>query len=192
MGQRLVVNVICDDKQIASLYFHWSAYSVSAIEEAKWIISAVEDHNVPKDIRLRLLDTVQLRGGCVSGGQDGDEFKAVQEMYPNLTLSNTGSRNEGLIAFSEEGMARLNGWAEASIELDFDTRTVYNSVFYVYDDPEEFECDFREDFYEVPERDLFIDWFNFDECDYIIEQLEDVCRQNYRYRRSEIVYGLIA
>lgn len=41
MGQRLVVTVIKDSEEIAKLYYHWSAYTVSALCETARIIDCL-------------------------------------------------------------------------------------------------------------------------------------------------------
>ncbi len=43
MGQRLVVTVNQYGKDIAKIYYHWSAYSLSALQEAREIINVLYD-----------------------------------------------------------------------------------------------------------------------------------------------------
>ena len=38
MGQRLVITIHAFDEDIATIYYHWSAYTTSALQEAKDII----------------------------------------------------------------------------------------------------------------------------------------------------------
>jgi hypothetical protein len=42
MGQRLVITVHAFDEDIAKIYYHWSAYTTSALQEAKDIIDNVD------------------------------------------------------------------------------------------------------------------------------------------------------
>lgn len=42
MGQRLVITVHAFDEDIATIYYHWSAYTTSALQEAKDIIDKVD------------------------------------------------------------------------------------------------------------------------------------------------------
>ena len=48
MGQRLVITANYKDQEIAKIYFHWSAYTVSALQEAYDLISAINinDSNI--------------------------------------------------------------------------------------------------------------------------------------------------
>lgn len=38
MGQRLVITVHAFDEDIATIYYHWSAYTTSALDEAQKIL----------------------------------------------------------------------------------------------------------------------------------------------------------
>ena len=41
MGQRLVVTVKNNGNDLAKIYFHWSAYTVSALMEARKIVDCI-------------------------------------------------------------------------------------------------------------------------------------------------------
>ena len=49
MGQRLVVTVKNNGKDLAKIYFHWSAYTVSALMEARRIVDCICEEDY-KDI----------------------------------------------------------------------------------------------------------------------------------------------
>ena len=41
MGQRLVITANYKNQEIAKIYFHWSAYTVSALQEAYDLINEI-------------------------------------------------------------------------------------------------------------------------------------------------------
>ena len=182
MGQRLVVNVVKDKESVAAIYFHWSAYTQSALWEAQKIIDAIDRHE-HDDLRLLLIRYCEENGGCIDGGKYSIEFKAIQEMYPNETFKEDGSRNEGLIAITEDGMNNLYGWAEGTLEINLDDGYVYNHVYDVetldeYNDWREEEC--KLDDFELLDIDLNV--IEFDKLDEVISQLNHA---PYEFRNSE-------
>ena len=48
MGQRLVITVRKNDSDIATIYYHWSADSVSALQEVNNLVDYIEDHGIDK------------------------------------------------------------------------------------------------------------------------------------------------
>lgn len=175
MGQRLVVSVIKDEERIAAMYFHWSAYTKSALWEAQRIIDAI-NNSKNDDLRLTLIRYCEENGGCIDGGGDSKEFEAIQEMYPNEIFKEYGSRNEGLIALTEDGMNDLEGWSEGDLEIDLDNGFVYNYVYSGYEtiddynDCMETKCTL-EDF---PLLNIDICKIEFDKLDYMIHQLDNL------------------
>ena len=44
MGQRLVVTIEKGDRNLCKIYYHWSAYTYSALLETKKIINCIYNH----------------------------------------------------------------------------------------------------------------------------------------------------
>lgn len=186
MGQRLVVSVIKDEQRIAVMYFHWSAYTQSALWEAQKIIDAIDRHE-QDDLRLCLIRYCEENGGCIDGGKDSREFKAIQEMYPNETFKESGSRNEGLIALTEDGMNDLEGWSEGDLAINLDDGYVYNYVYGIntLDEYNEWmeEDNKLEDF---PLLDIDLGAIEFEKLDDVIHGLDNA-PFNFRNSDNEIV-----
>lgn len=142
MGQRLVITVHAFDEDIATIYYHWSAYTTSALQEAKDIIDNVDWFNSSNKDELILRITKHLES-C-GGGVFVDDRKLFEEKYPDEKFDDDVSRNDGLIAISEETMERMQDWAQGDMTIDFDTEKVYNDVMFTYESDEEFKQD-RED-----------------------------------------------
>ncbi len=137
MGQRLVITVHAFDEDIATIYYHWSAYTTSALQEARDIIDKVDWFNSSNKDELILRITRYLES-C-GGGVFVDDQKLFEEKYPDEKFDDDVSRNDGLIAISEETMERMQDWAQGDMTIDFDTEKVYNDVLFTYESDEEFK-----------------------------------------------------
>ena len=121
MGQRLVCTIAKGEREIAKIYYHWSAYTLSALYETQKIVDCIYDHNdeTEKQLQLRLIRFCEENGGGIRG--DDAEFEYIQNMYPNLEFKKDGySRNNGLIAISESGMEDLQSWSEGDVIINID------------------------------------------------------------------------
>lgn len=195
MGQRLVINIIKDNKRIANIYYHWSAYSISALEEAKKLIdSGVFDEECStKELQLKLIRQIESFGGCIDGGKDSKEYKKISDMFSNETFKENGSRNEGLIALSEDGMDKIEDWAEGTIDINLDDDYIHNSVYCVetlkeYNDWRNEEN--QKKLEDIPERtDINIDLIPFGDIEDMIYHLENI--GGYEFRHGDMIYELI-
>lgn len=159
MGQRLVITVNEFGKDIVKIYYHWSAYSVSALCEAREIINVLyDDDNEEKDLRLRLIRFVENNGGGIDGGEGSDEWKRIAEMYPNEVFKKENiSRNNGLIALSEEGMDDVQDWSEGDVYINLDENEIINYVNFSYESINEYNenrSEWDDDFESLTLEDL--------------------------------------
>lgn len=133
MGQRLVITIQDGEEKIAAAYFHWSAYTESAALVTQELLNKVmhdftdiDDYNA---LRLKLIKWAYARGGRI----DATELGECRKLFPNEQFSTSGySRNEGLIAVSENGIASLESWSEGSVTIDIERRVVFFDVFWFY------------------------------------------------------------
>lgn len=139
MGQRLVITIHAFNEDIAKIYYHWSAYTTSALQEAKDIIDNVNWFNSTSKDELILRITRQLEK-C-GGGVSIRDREAFKKKYPNETFNNDIDRNYGLIAIMDDGMEELEHWSEGDLTIDFDEEKVYNDVMFTYESDEEFKQD---------------------------------------------------
>lgn len=183
MGQRLVITIKNNEKEIATIYYHWSAYTVSALLEAKELIGCIFNHKdeTEKELKLRLIRFCEENGGGISG--EDYEFAYIRKMYPNEEFKIRGySRSRGLISLSEKGMQEAHDWSEGDMTIDLDTETVENAVFCWHEYIEEYNQERKEwddDFngYKLEDlKDIGYDIGSFGiECiDDIIAALENV------------------
>ena len=105
MGQRLVITANYKNQEIAKIYFHWSAYTVSALQEAYDLINEIDisDYTTIEDLQLQLIRYCERHGGCIDGGANSDEMKYVKFIFPKEEFKGNGNRNNGSIAISDVG-----------------------------------------------------------------------------------------
>lgn len=139
MGQRLVITVRNNGEELAKIYYHWSAYTVSALWEASKLAACIYNHKdeTEKELKLRLIRFCYENGGGISG--EDYEFEYIRNMYPDEIFKEDGySRSNGLISLSEKGMQEAQGWSEGDIYFDIDDETIINGVFCGWDNIEDY------------------------------------------------------
>lgn len=200
MGQRLVVTIENDEEVLCKIYYHWSAYSIRALREARDIINELfdEDSGID-DIRLRMIRFVESNGGGIANGKDSDEWKYIQNTYPNETFKEEGIlRNYGLIAISEDGMNALQDWSEGDIYIDISNGRVVNFVNFSYSSLDAFNEE-RKKWHnnwkdlaleDIPELHCDLSEFNIDDIDCLIDELRDA--QDFVVRYKNTIYELFA
>lgn len=152
MGQRLVITIHAFSEDIAKIYYHWSAYTTSALQEAKDIIDNVNWFDTTNKDELILRITRQLEK-C-GGGVDIRDREAFKEKYPNEAFEDDINRNYGLIAITECGMKELEHWSEGDLTIDFDAEKVYNEVMFAYASDEEFKQERKDAGFEDDDVDV--------------------------------------
>ena len=202
MGQRLVVTVKNNGKDLAKIYFHWSAYTVSALMEARRIVDCIceEDYKTEKELQLRLIHFCEENGGGIDGGSDSPEFKYIQNMFPNETFKSEGiNRTYGLIALSENGMNDLQNWSEGDLDIILDEDLIINYVYFGYDNFEEYKenrSDWDDDFdkdmklEDIPDIGYDLCEIGFDEIDDVIEKLNKV--NEFVVKNGNNIFELVA
>ena len=176
MGQRLVVTIHNEDKELCKIYYHWSAYSFSALLRTQELIGCIYDHNdeTESELLLRLIRFCENNGGGIRA--DEEEFKYIQSLYPNETFKKDDySRNHGLIALSEKGKEDLQYWSEGDIDIHIDEDKIYNGVYDYYETIEDYNkehSEWDEDFEPKELEDITNIGYDLGEID--ISDLDDI------------------
>ena len=194
MGQRLVISIRHLGENVACLYYHWSAYTISALEEARkvWDCICEKDDLSVQDLQLRLIRMVEASGGGIDGGEGSTEFARIQSMFLDETFKIRDiSRNDGLIAISEVGMNRMLDWADEMVTIDLDEGMIENSLGFCCDFETYRETNAAADvkLEDIPDVgvDLFI--FPVEALEHVIETLNNL--GGYVVRHGETIYELI-
>ena len=194
MGQRLVVSVRHLGEDIARIYYHWSAFSVSALEEARKVVETIydDDDMSVRALQLRIIRMVEESGGGIDGGKNGTELARIVPMFPEEEFKESGaSRNNGLIALSKSGMEHLLYWAEGTVTIDLDEGMIENDVYYDYDlesymeenDAGQVRLD------DFPDIGVELSYFPVSYLDHVLEKLQHPYLNAVRHGSS--IYQLI-
>lgn len=180
MGQRLVCTINKGERDLAKIYFHWSAYTYSALYETQKIIDCIYNYKdeTEEELLLRLIRFCEDNGGGIRGTEE--EFKYIQKLYPNETFkADNYGRNNGIIALSEDGMNDLQDWSEGDVYIDLDTDLVDFCVYCGYEYLDEYieerkswDDEFDENEMNIPEFDFDLGRFNANDIDGIIAALD--------------------
>ncbi|MCQ2052432.1 MAG: hypothetical protein MJZ03_00595 [archaeon] len=185
MGQRLVVNIEANDVTVASIYYHWSAYTMSALYTIRDIVNSLYDggfdpeNYTKEELMLRVLNMCEASGGCLSQIEyDGDpsiEASNFKKMFPNREYKTSGSRDDGIVAFTDIGIGYQNGWAEGTATIDLSNNIIEFDVYSEFDSVEDMiEQEWFEDEIptDIPKTDIYIGEFSVDDLDEVISFAE--------------------
>lgn len=199
MGQRLVVTIERNEKPIAKLYYHWSAYTGDALYVARDIIHCIYNHKeeTDREMLLRLIRYCEDNGGGIDGGDTGLAWKYITTTYPGEKFKSEGiSRSNGLIAIDEDSMEEMQRYSEGDVYIKLDEDMVDFCVYCGWetlkecieerkswdDDFEEFAID------ECPKINYELGYFDVKDIDDLIYEFENTDdNQNIIMFGSEIV-----
>ena len=179
MGQRLVITVRKEQEDIAKIYFHWSGYSVSALEETRSLLEDIDTNEEDiKKLQLNIIRACESMGGGIDGGAGSEEFSYVCNIFPNVSFKEDPNRNCGLVALSENDMEKIQLWSNGNIVIDLDYNRIYNSVLHEYHSLEEYEAETGQSADEVYccESDIDITDFRMEYIDEVIDFIDVVIR----------------
>lgn len=198
MGQRLTIQIFENknsEQSIATLYYHWSAYTESALDELKTFYNnyrhyfkiqqidqkllqlhptpfeAVKQYNELDNIVTSIYQAVIETGGGYAS--DADEAENAINLYSALKThynpNHSVNRNNGIVAFTEEQQNELYNLSEEDIKLYLDEQEFQFNVYcsYIINDD-------RDDYEHLIEK-----WFNTEDIDDITnEQIINYCTNN--------------
>ena len=180
MGQRLVVTVERSEKPLATLYFHWSAYTGDALYITRDIVHCIYNHKdeTDEEMLLRLIHFCEDRGGCIDGNVE--ERNYIAKLYPNEKFKEEGSRSDGLIALSHDGMSDMQGWSEGDVYIKLDEDMIDFCVYSGYESLEEYieerkfwDYDFEEfTLDEIPKVSYELGYIDMNDIDALIAEFE--------------------
>ena len=166
MGQRLVVDLVENGVVIAAVYYHWSAYFASTIDELANLSNAIlkaekENKNkllsviemLEQEEEYRHLDgTIEKRSGGICGTPE--DMKAAETLFPDYKFkAENVDRNCGIISLTKEGIDNCHDWEEGHAEINLDTHEIINDVD-IDPDPFELEAEYTEE-----DGERYIDYY---------------------------------
>ena len=162
MGQRLNIEILDGETLLANAYYHWSAYTSSAIHLTAQIINTFyTSRGLNKtDIRTTAIRLLESTGA----GYDAEErFRIEQsgdEFLKNLTVNECIDRNRGILSVTEEGMNDTRSWEEGRVSIDISSELVH---FNVYSEIEDDDWDnYYDDWHPVLINEDSFKWPDFE------------------------------
>lgn len=128
MGQRLNIEFYVDGKCLVNCYYHWSAYTETALDMTKEILQLMNIKPFQKlnDIKLNKMYFVNLlrfTGSCLV-------IQNTDDMFTENHIDYGTYRDFGLIGVTEKDMQRTRAWQEGIVIFDMDNKTINFGVFY--------------------------------------------------------------
>lgn len=166
MGQRLNIEIKSKGKVVANCYYHWSAYTRSALQLTKEIISN--------------FDSIQ----------DNDDVERSVKLLES-TGAGYSDRNAGLIATSEEEMKDTRYWEEARVTIDMDNKTFdFNVFFKGYDEDD--AKDILEEHPDIVRYDDFpLENIPFEKIDEYTNMIYDINIESGYFMIGDKLYGIV-
>ena len=157
MGQRLVITVKDENKELAKAYYHWSGYTASGLAvtstaiqhleyAAKNAISSMSIQRITDktltddDIKNRtsLLIACNMLFSTNAGMEVySKEDEAFKALFPECNYMTGINRSDGLVAITDKGMENIQKYSEADVIIDIDNKTADVSNLFMSCDPEE-------------------------------------------------------
>lgn len=197
MGQRLVINIKRDEEIIANGYYHWSAYTGSALELGKQILVELAASKEKFDSDIALAYHLLKHTGAKLNQEEELNLRKDPSLYPEIrdyffseceSYKELVDRTEGLISVTPKGIASSEEWAEGDVSIDLDDDTMLFSVLGFEEDQEYImeEYDMEEsDIAEVPQVVFpFPDVFTLENVHVLEEAIELAEKNEFGFFRS--------
>lgn len=177
MGQRLIIENYIDNNLVNNIYYHWSAYTKPAIEEVinvrDVVVNYFDQYVDQYDESLSLTDNFNL--ACLSAVSGITERDTKSRFYLSALLGETYhcdsiNRNRGLIAYHPDDRYDLAFYGEGTIaifwEITDDNQLDFQASTFCFD-----SLTF---FIHIDQLLNDINDEDSDECDYIVDLINDV------------------
>ena len=110
MGQRLNTEIVRRDKVISATYYHWSGYTIPAIETTLDALEGlIRNKNTIDDLDMAIKAMENTGAGIAEDEKD--------EIPKGRNYKDAIDRNEGLIAISQDGINRTENAAEGDTAI---------------------------------------------------------------------------
>lgn len=151
MGQRLVMHIMKEEKELACSYYHWSGFTSSTAEILTHIVES--NLNLEKELNLSDLELAIFLLEETGAGLSHDSVcyisKHKLEVRKSLLNKPVIDRDTGIINVDPPGMRESNYWADANAYYDIKTGEISIAAFFIFS-PDEFEDVYDMRFPELP------------------------------------------
>lgn len=149
MGQRLNIEIVNGEKPLANCYYHWSAYTYSALELTRMVIDAYYDSKLEVGLSMAI-SLLETTGGGINE-EERSNINKKPAKYRSIKFKDAVDRNSGLISVTEHGMEETRRWEEGRVTIDLSSETFCFDVLWTYSG-EEYEEEFGEEYNEPADK----------------------------------------
>ena len=172
MGQRLNVEVHYDGEVLANAYYHWSAYTGSALNILKEVIDAYRKCKEISPLKIAV-EILQATGA----GVDNEEKCLIAAdrsgKFDGINFREAASRNDGLLSVTKNGIEDTRKWEEGRVTVDIGSETFLFDVMWSMG---------REDYEDSDNR-------SFDEIPYIEFDFDKPCHFKDYDKMAKVIWG---
>lgn len=201
MSQRLVIKLIYDKELIATIYYRWSGFTLSSLEETKSLLDNIyfspSFYNIPsyynlknykKAIIFQIISYLEANGG----GLDPDDREFAEKYFLNRNFSTSINSNYGVLAFSPNSMRYMLSTADAIVEINFDTGKIFNDTLTIcnMDQYIDHYCNGNDENLYIPLLNFDLIDIDFNDLGNIIEILKISSYSSYIDPNSSLIYVL--
>lgn len=192
MGQRLNLEIKWGDKTLANAYYHWSAYTGSALAVAKeavgWYEENVlyyygyEQHLSNEHSALNAAIKMLEATGAGVNDAEKERIRHSTRIF-NHEFKDCTSRNEGLLSVTKEGIEENRFWEEGRVELDLMNDRVLFQVYHYFTEEDWDEFYPHTPYHELPEAPFDVEDFEmttgaFDRVERLFKMYPDGVRHS--------------
>ena len=201
MSQRLVIKFIYDKELIATIYYRWSGFTLSSLEETKSLLDNIyfspSFYNIPpyynlknykKAIIFQIISYLEANGG----GLDPDDREFAKKYFLRSDFSTSINSNYGVLAFSPDSMRYMLSTADAVIEINFDTSKIYNDTLTICNMDKYIDryCNGNDENLYIPLLNFDLIDIDFNDLDKTIKTLKSSSSSSYIDPNSSLIYVL--
>lgn len=172
MGQRLNIEICNNTRTLANAYYHWGAYTSSALEYTAKIIDAYYNlsDKITDDLELAV-KLLEVTGAGVTD-EEKEEIKHDPDFdFSDINFSPAIDRNEGLLAVTEKGMEETRSWEEGRVTINIEEANFCFDVVSYYDKDEYVEDYGVKSLSKLTQIDhnFFLDYLPFEKISWLRE-----------------------
>ncbi len=146
MGQRLVINIMDNDKILANAYYHWSGYTSSALNITSKCIDYYKNYKDEFTKETLAVKMLESTGAGLAGTETISQY--LKELFFNPRkppIKPSTDRNSGLIGTAEKDIEESCKWGEEFVDIILNEESVDFRVCYEFDEYEIKENEIDED-----------------------------------------------
>ena len=180
MGQRLNIEIVRKDKVIATSYYHWSAYTVPAVEMTFTALrELIKNKNVVDDVDMAVRALEATGAGLTeedkSSITNGQDYKISQ------------NRNDGFIGVTQESMQNMINYQEGDTAIiinkdgyDFNIEDTENDNIHIdicgmlyFLSPDDLKDEYNMDEKDLRTIPVHIENITFNEMRILLDKISD-------------------